>query len=79
MYAIRSYYADNAPIAGMADEERGFYGVQFHPEVTHTRQGARILSRFVHDICGCEALWNPGNIIEDTIKSVREQVSYNFV
>ena len=70
---------DNAPIAGMADEERGFYGVQFHPEVTHTRQGARILSRFVHDICGCEALWNPGNIIEDTIKSVREQVGSDEV
>jgi GMP synthase (glutamine-hydrolysing) len=65
---------DNAPLAGMADDERGYYGVQFHPEVTHTRQGARILSRFVHDICGCEALWTPDNIIEDTIASVREQV-----
>lgn len=65
---------DNAPLAGMADDERGYYGVQFHPEVTHTRQGARILSRFVHDICGCEALWTPDNIIEDTVASVREQV-----
>ena len=65
---------DNAPVAGMADEARRFYGIQFHPEVTHTRQGERILSRFVHEICGCEALWNPGNIIEDMINRVREQV-----
>jgi len=65
---------DSAPIAGMADDERGFYGVQFHPEVTHTRQGERILQRFVIDICGCEALWTPGNIVEESIKAVREQV-----
>jgi GMP synthase (glutamine-hydrolysing) len=45
-----------------------------HPEVTHTRQGARILGRFVHDICGCGDLWNPGNIIDDSIDRVREQV-----
>ena len=65
---------DNSPIAGMADEARGFYGLQFHPEVTHTRQGQRILERFVHEICGCAALWSPGNIIEDMIARVREQV-----
>ncbi|MDX1433844.1 MAG: glutamine-hydrolyzing GMP synthase [Gammaproteobacteria bacterium] len=65
---------DNAPIAGIADEERGFYGVQFHPEVTHTRQGARILARFVHEICGCGELWTPEQIIEDGIARVREQV-----
>lgn len=65
---------ESAPIAGMADEERRFYGVQFHPEVTHTRQGQRILERFVHDICGCEALWTSGNIIEDSIASLRQQV-----
>jgi GMP synthase (glutamine-hydrolysing) len=47
---------DSAPIAAMADEDRGFYGVQFHPEDTHSRQGMRILSRFVHDICGCQNL-----------------------
>ncbi|RRQ21074.1 glutamine-hydrolyzing GMP synthase [Thiohalobacter thiocyanaticus] len=63
-----------APMAGMADDERGFYGLQFHPEVTHTRQGGRILSRFVLDICGCEALWTPGNIIEDHIETIRAQV-----
>ena len=65
---------DNAPIAGMADEERRFYGIQFHPEVTHTKQGGRILERFVRGICGCEALWNPGNIIEDSIARMREQI-----
>ena len=65
---------DNAPIAGIADETRGFYGLQFHPEVTHTRQGQRIIERFVHDICGCAALWTPGNIIEDSIRHVREVV-----
>jgi GMP synthase (glutamine-hydrolysing) len=65
---------DDAPIAGMADEERRFYGLQFHPEVTHTKQGGRILERFLFEICGCEPLWTPGSIIEDTINSVREQV-----
>ncbi|VAW76375.1 GMP synthase [glutamine-hydrolyzing], amidotransferase subunit / GMP synthase [glutamine-hydrolyzing], ATP pyrophosphatase subunit [hydrothermal vent metagenome] len=65
---------DSAPVAGMADDERGYYGVQFHPEVTHTRQGERILQRFITDVCGCEALWTPGNIVEESIKAVREQV-----
>ena len=65
---------DNAPIAGMADESRHFYGLQFHPEVTHTLQGARILQRFVLDICGCEALWTPINIIEDSIERIRAEV-----
>jgi len=49
---------DACPIAAMADESRQFYGVQFHPEVTHTRQGAKILQRFVRDICGCRGDWN---------------------
>ncbi|MCF6282357.1 MAG: glutamine-hydrolyzing GMP synthase [Candidatus Polarisedimenticolaceae bacterium] len=65
---------DSAPIAGMADESRHFYGVQFHPEVTHTRQGGRIIERFLFDICGCDALWTSGQIIEDSIKNVREKV-----
>ena len=65
---------DNAPIAGMGDDERRFYGIQFHPEVTHTTQGAAIIQRFVHDICGCQALWTPHNIIEDSIARIREQV-----
>ncbi len=65
---------ESAPVAGMADDERGYYGVQFHPEVTHTRQGGRILQRFVRDICGCEALWTPGNIIDESLTRIREQV-----
>jgi len=70
---------DNAPIAGIADESRHFYGLQFHPEVTHTRQGARILQRFVLDICGCEALWTPANIIEDSIEQIRAKVGNDKV
>ncbi|MFO1372474.1 MAG: glutamine-hydrolyzing GMP synthase [Candidatus Competibacteraceae bacterium] len=62
------------PIAGMANEDNRWYGVQFHPEVTHTRQGERILRRFVLDICGCEPLWTTGNIIEDSIAGIRSQV-----
>ncbi len=65
---------DNAPNAGMADESRRFYGLQFHPEVTHTHQGARILQRFIHDICGCDSLWTTEHIIEDSVRRVREQV-----
>ena len=65
---------DSAPIAGMGDDARGFYGIQFHPEVTHTAQGAAIIQRFVHEICGCHAMWTPHNIIEDSIARVRERV-----
>ncbi len=65
---------DNAPVAGMADESRRFYGIQFHPEVTHTKQGGRILERFVREICACDALWNPGNIIEDSIAQMQRQI-----
>ncbi len=65
---------DSAPLAGMADEGRRFYGLQFHPEVTHTRQGTRILERFLHDVCGCGNHWTPGNIVADSIASVREKV-----
>ncbi|MHB0764006.1 glutamine-hydrolyzing GMP synthase [Stutzerimonas sp. NM35] len=64
----------SCPIAAMGDDTRGYYGVQFHPEVTHTRQGGRILSRFLLEICGCEALWTPSNIVDDLIEQVRTQV-----
>jgi GMP synthase (glutamine-hydrolysing) len=70
---------DSAPLAGIADESRRFYGVQFHPEVTHTRQGQRILERFVHDICGCGRLWTPDNIIEDSLARLRAQVGTDQV
>ena len=65
---------DTAPIAGMADEERRFYGLQFHPEVTHTRQGQRIIERFLHEIAGCDRLWTPDNIIDDSVARIREMV-----
>ncbi|MFU8895624.1 MAG: glutamine-hydrolyzing GMP synthase [Gammaproteobacteria bacterium] len=65
---------DSAPLAGMADDGRRFYGLQFHPEVTHTRQGNRIVARFVHDICGCGSDWNAGNIVEDSIATIRARV-----
>lgn len=65
---------DSAPIAAMCDPVNNFYGVQFHPEVTHTKQGGRILERFVREICETEALWTAANIINDQIEKVREQV-----
>ncbi len=64
----------DVPIAGIADEDRGYYALQFHPEVTHTTQGKRIYSRFVHEICGCGNAWTADNIIEDAIARVRAQV-----
>jgi GMP synthase (glutamine-hydrolysing) len=69
----------NAPIAGMADETRHFYGLQFHPEVTHTLQGAAILSRFIHEIAGCQGLWTTENIVSDAVDQVREQVGKDKV
>jgi GMP synthase (glutamine-hydrolysing) len=69
----------SAPCAGIADEARGYYGIQFHPEVTHTTQGRAILQRFVHEICGCASLWTPSNIIESMIQSVRTQVGQDEV
>jgi len=64
----------SCPIAGMYHAEKNFFGVQFHPEVTHTLQGKRLLEHFVLDICGCEALWTPAKIIEDQIEKVKAQV-----
>src|SRR5690242_11724572 len=65
---------ESVPIAAAADEANCRYGIQFHPEVTHTKHGAEILRRFVVDICGCATLWTPANIIEDAIARVRAQV-----
>ena len=65
---------ESAPVAAMADEQRQFYGVQFHPEVTHTKQGLEIIERFVVDIAGCEKLWNVSNIVDDAVQRVAEQV-----
>ncbi len=65
---------ESCPVAGMYNEEKNFYGVQFHPEVTHSLQGGRMLEHFIKDIAGCEGLWTPANIIEDQIKRVQKQV-----
>ncbi len=69
----------SCPIAGMADEERGFYAVQFHPEVTHTVQGKAMLGRFVHDICGCTGDWNMPDYVEEAVARIREQVGADEV
>ncbi len=70
---------DSAPVSVMADEERRFYGLQFHPEVTHTAQGQRLLERFVSEICGCDGYWTAQNIIEDAVERVRAQVGSDEV
>jgi len=70
---------DRIPVAAMANEEKRWYGVQFHPEVTHTKQGQALLRRFVVDICGCQTLWTAANIIEDQVARVREQVGSDEV
>ena len=62
------------PIAGMADESRHYYALQFHPEVTHTHQGKAMLSRFVHDICGCGKDWNMPDYISEAVENIRAQV-----
>jgi GMP synthase (glutamine-hydrolysing) len=72
---VASASTGTIPFAAMSDERRRFYGVQFHPEVTHTPQGARLLERFVREICATDALWSTGNIIEDAIERVRTQVA----
>ena len=66
--------SDSCPIAGMADESRRFYAVQFHPEVTHTIKGKEMFSRFVHDICECRHDWNMPDYVNEAIQKVRDQV-----
>lgn len=69
----------NCPIAGMADEERRFYAVQFHPEVTHTLQGQAMLTRFVTIICGCVPDWNMPDYITEAVAAIRQQVGNDEV
>jgi len=70
---------ESTPIAAMADESRKFYAVQFHPEVTHTIQGKAILSRFVHEICGCDRSWNMPDYVETAVNHIRAEVGTDQV
>ncbi|MCG9655188.1 glutamine-hydrolyzing GMP synthase [Vibrio vulnificus] len=65
---------DTCPYAAMANEEKKYYGVQFHPEVTHTKNGLQMLENFVLGVCGCERLWTSESIIEDAVARIKEQV-----
>ena len=67
-------HTDNAPICVIRNEKRNIRGVQFHPEVHHTKDGEKMLSNFVHDICGCSSDWSPENLIESKIEAIRKQV-----
>jgi GMP synthase (glutamine-hydrolysing) len=65
---------DSSPFAAMANNQKNYYALQFHPEVTHTTQGKRILEHFVRDICACPEVWTPKNIIEESLAAIKKQV-----
>ena len=65
---------ETCPFAAMANEDKKYYGVQFHPEVTHTKNGLKMLENFVLNACGCEGLWTSASIIEDAVARIKEQV-----
>ncbi len=71
--------SDNCPIAGFANKKKNYFGLQFHPEVTHTKQGTKILDRFISDICKCEKNWTTDNIIDDLLQKIKKQVGKNKV
>jgi len=66
--------SENSPVAVMADIERGYYGLQFHPEVVHTPRGGELIANYVRAVCGAEADWTPGNFVEETVEAIRAQV-----
>ncbi len=67
-------HTENSPFAAIADAENRRYGVQFHPEVVHTPQGARMLSNFVHNVCECDTSWDMGSFVDLALEQIREQV-----
>ena len=70
---------ESAPIAAIENKQQKLYGLQFHPEVTHTKQGKEILGRFVHQICGCSADWTSANIVNESIENIKQQVGNDHV
>ncbi|OEF04882.1 glutamine-hydrolyzing GMP synthase [Vibrio genomosp. F10] len=71
---VKIAQTDTCPYAAMANEDKKYYGVQFHPEVTHTKNGLKMLENFVLNVCGCERLWTSESIIEDAVARIKEQV-----
>lgn len=71
---VKAGETETCPYAAMANEEKKYYGVQFHPEVTHTKNGLQMLENFVLGVCGCERLWTSESIIEDAVARIKEQV-----
>ncbi|MFQ6970063.1 MAG: glutamine-hydrolyzing GMP synthase, partial [Enterocloster aldenensis] len=67
-------HTESCPVAGMECVERNFYGVQFHPEVVHTKEGTRMLSNFVYNVCGCSGDWKMDSFVDTTIKALREKI-----
>lgn len=67
-------HTDNSPVAAMEDENRRFYGVQFHPEVVHTPKGKELLKNFLFEICGCKPTWTMGSFIKSQIGEIRERI-----
>ena len=70
---------ESAPIAAIENKQQKIYGLQFHPEVTHTKQGKEILARFIHGICACGSDWNSANIVNESIENVKQQVGNDHV
>lgn len=70
---------ENAPYAVIADEDRCFYGIQFHPEVAHSEEGMKILKNFLFGICGCHADWEMKNFLEEEVARIREKVGKSQV
>ena len=67
-------HTDACPVAGMEMQEKQFYGVQFHPEVVHTKEGTKMLSNFVYNVCGCTGDWKMDSFVETTVKALREKI-----
>ena len=67
-------HTDSCPVAGMECQEKNFYAVQFHPEVVHTKEGTRMLSNFVYNVCGCSGDWKMDSFVDTTIKALREKI-----